>query len=205
MFPSQTWYPSSCIKETQLCYTCLNIQLHNPVNNYIFIFSLIVAHFRPSPVDFGNTAQGTPVSSPENYCSPLLYILISYLVILHDLAHYESESVSHSIVSDSLQPQWLWPTRLLCPWNSPGTNTGVVPFLTQGSSNPGLLHCKQILYHLCHQGCATMTWVTGVLSRWIVQSSQSWLHMACIGGILAASLGVLLDFYNGMMDRPLPG
>ena len=94
MFPSQTWYPSSCVKETQFCYTCLNIQLHNPVNNYIFIFSLIVAHFRPSPVDFGNTAQGTPVSSPENFCSPLLYILISYLVILHDLAHYESESVT---------------------------------------------------------------------------------------------------------------
>ena len=25
-------------------------------------------------------------------------------------------------------------------------------FLTQGS-NPGLLHCRQILYHLSHQGC----------------------------------------------------
>ena len=43
------------------------------------------------------------------------------------------------------------------PWNSPGKNTGVgshshlqgiLP--TQGS-NPGLLHCRQILYHLSHQ------------------------------------------------------
>ena len=26
---------------------------------------------------------------------------------------------------DSLQPHGLQPTRLLCPWNSPGENTGV--------------------------------------------------------------------------------
>ena len=44
-------------------------------------------------------------------------------------------------------------SRLLCPWSSPGKNTGVGShsflqgiFLTQGL-NPGLLHCKQILYH----------------------------------------------------------
>ena len=48
--------------------------------------------------------------------------------------------------------------RLLCPWNSPGQNTGVGchfllqrVFLTQGS-NPGLECCKQILYHLSYQG-----------------------------------------------------
>ena len=47
----------------------------------------------------------------------------------------------------------MWPTRLLCPWDSPGKNTRVgCPSLiqeilqTQGS-NPGLLHCKQILHH----------------------------------------------------------
>ena len=50
----------------------------------------------------------------------------------------------------------LLPTRLLCPWDSPGKNTGVdyqsflqMVFLTQGS-NPGLLHCRQILYHLSY-------------------------------------------------------
>ena len=49
------------------------------------------------------------------------------------------------------------PVKLLCPWDSPGKNTGVVfhsllqgIFPTQGS-NPGLLHCRQILYHLSHQ------------------------------------------------------
>ena len=42
-------------------------------------------------------------------------------------------------------------------WNYPGKNTGVgchfllqEIFLSQGS-NPGLLYCRQILYHLSHQ------------------------------------------------------
>ena len=44
--------------------------------------------------------------------------------------------------------------RLLCPWDSPGKNTGVsCHFLLQGifptqGSNPGLLHCRQTLYPL---------------------------------------------------------
>ena len=33
--------------------------------------------------------------------------------------------VSHSVVSNSLWPHGLWPTKLLCPWDSPGKNTGV--------------------------------------------------------------------------------
>ena len=32
---------------------------------------------------------------------------------------------SHSVVSDSLRPRWLQPTRLLCPRDSPGKSTGV--------------------------------------------------------------------------------
>ena len=61
-----------------------------------------------------------------------------------------------SVVSDSLQPRGLQPTRLFCPWNFPGKNTGVsCYFLLQGifptqDSNScllPLLHCRQILYH----------------------------------------------------------
>ena len=70
----------------------------------------------------------------------------------------ESESVSCSVVSDSLRPHGLYPARLLCPWDSPNKNTGVCChsvlqgiFPTQGS-NLGLLHCRQILYRLSHQG-----------------------------------------------------
>ena len=49
------------------------------------------------------------------------------------------------------------PHRLLCPWDSPGKNTGVgcLSFLqrifpTQGS-NPGFLACRQILYCLSYR------------------------------------------------------
>ena len=69
------------------------------------------------------------------------------------LEHNESESESHSVVSNSLQPRGLY-----SPWHSPGQNTGVSShsllqeiFPTQ-ESNPGLLHCGQILYQLSHQG-----------------------------------------------------
>ena len=37
----------------------------------------------------------------------------------------KGERVSCSVASDSLQPHELQPTRLLCPWNSAGKNTGV--------------------------------------------------------------------------------
>ena len=74
----------------------------------------------------------------------------------------KSESVSQLVVSDSLQPHRLWPAMLFCPWNSPGkkSRVGNLSFrhgiLTQGS-NPGLLHCRQILYHLSHQGSPNTT------------------------------------------------
>ena len=67
------------------------------------------------------------------------------------LDHKES-CESHSVMSDSLRPH-----ELYCPWNSPGQNTEVGSlsllqgiFPTQGS-NPGLPHCRQILYQLSHQ------------------------------------------------------
>ena len=55
----------------------------------------------------------------------------------------------------------LAPARLLCPWSFPGKNTGVgCHFFLQGifwtwGLNPRLLHCRQILYSLRHQGSPT--------------------------------------------------
>ena len=52
---------------------------------------------------------------------------------------HQSESVSHSVMSNPLRPQGQWPARLLCPWDSPGKTSGVGChsllqgiFLTQG-------------------------------------------------------------------------
>ena len=58
------------------------------------------------------------------------------------------------------------------PWDSPGQNTGVGSlsllhgiFPTQGS-NPGLPHCRQILYHLSHKGNPRiLEWVAYPFSR----------------------------------------
>ena len=62
------------------------------------------------------------------------------------------ESESHSVMSNSLRPHGLY-----SPWNFPGQNTGVDSlsllqgiFPTQGS-NPGVPHCRQILYQLSHK------------------------------------------------------
>ena len=87
--------------------------------------------------------------------------------------------VSCSVLSDSLRPHGLGPARFfLCPWNSPGKNTGVGGqfllqriFLTQGL-NPSLLHCRQTLYRLSHQG-SPATQFSGFKHIHLVQLSSS--------------------------------
>ena len=78
-----------------------------------------------------------------------------YFIYFHS---EKRKSINHSVVSNSLGSQGLEPARLFCPWNSPGNSTGVGNHsLLQGTIptqelNLGLLHCRQILYHLSHQG-----------------------------------------------------
>ena len=76
-------------------------------------------------------------------------------------------SESHSVVSDSLQPNGPY-----FPWNSPGQNTGVGSLsLLQGrfstqDSNPDLPHCRQILNQLNHKGSPRiLKWVAYLFSR----------------------------------------
>ena len=68
---------------------------------------------------------------------------------------------SHSVMFNSLEPHGLYSS-----WNSPGPNTGVGSlsllqgiFPTEGL-NPGLLHCRRILYQLTHKGSPrVLEWV----------------------------------------------
>ena len=88
-----------------------------------------------------------------------------------------------SVVSDYLQPHGLHSS---C--NSPGQNSGMCSlsllqgiFPTQGS-NPGLLHCSQILYQLSHKGSPRiLEWVAYSFSS---RSSQprSQTGVSCIAG-----------------------
>ena len=94
---------------------------------------------------------------------------------------YESESCS--VESNSL-----WPHRLYNPWNSPGQNTGVGSFsLLQGifpthGLNPGLLHCRQILYQLSYKGSSRiLEWVTYPFSSRFSQP-RNWTGVPCIAG-----------------------
>ena len=68
--------------------------------------------------------------------------------------------MDYSLLGSSLHGMLhgLLPARLLCSWNSPGKDTGVGChsllqgiFQTQGLIL-GLLHCRQIVYRLSHQG-----------------------------------------------------
>ena len=66
-------------------------------------------------------------------------------------------------MSDSLWPHGLQPARLLCPWNSPGKNTGVGScsflrgiFPTQ-ELKPGLLYCRWF-FTIWATRQATKTW-----------------------------------------------
>ena len=79
-------------------------------------------------------------------------------------------ALSCSLVSDSLRPHGLYSLPgSFVHGDSPGKNTGVGChallqgiFPTQGL-NPGLLHCRQILYHLSHQGSHCYLWETPFL------------------------------------------
>ena len=134
--PTNWWWCSV----TQSCLT-----LCSPVDCSTSGFPVL--HYLPELVgDMNLMLRFVPIESmmPANrviLCCPLLPL-----------------SVGHSVMSDSLQPHGLQPTRLLHPWDSPGKNTGVgCHFLLQGifptqGLNPGLLYCRQILYQLSYQG-----------------------------------------------------
>ena len=88
------------------------------------------------------------------HCRQILY---HWATIQCEIQCESERKWSCSVVSDSLRPHGLQPTRLLHPWDFPGKNTGVgchfllqEIFLIQGL-NPGLLHCRQMLYHLSRQ------------------------------------------------------
>ena len=87
--------------------------------------------------------------------------------ILYQLSYQVKLSESRSVMSDSFRPQGLY-----SPWNSLGQNTGVGThsllqriFPIQGS-NPGLPHCRHILYQLSHQGSPRIL-------EWVAFSSRS--------------------------------
>ena len=93
------------------------------------------------------------------------------------------KSESCSVMPDSLRPHGPH-----SKWNSPGQNIGVGSLsLLQGifpiqGSNPGLPHCRGILYQLSHQGSPRiLEWVAYPFSSGSSQP-RNWTGVSCIAG-----------------------
>ena len=100
-----------------------------------------------------DVAAGVAPSFYKSFCQAVGTWNLLILSSQKCLSSFYSESERHSVVSDCL-----WPHGIFSPWNSPDQNTGVGRFFlfqgifpTQGS-NPGLPHCRRILYQLSHKG-----------------------------------------------------
>ena len=126
----------------------------------------------PTPGDLLN-----PGVKPESLSSPALAG-----GLFTTSTTWKSESEGCSVVSNSLRPNGLY-----SPWDSPGQDTGVGSlsllqgiFPTQGS-NPGLLHCRQILYQLSHKGSPRiLEWVAYPFSRKIFPTQElNWGLLHC--------------------------
>ena len=120
---------------------------------------------------------------------------------------------------------WKWkslsPVRLCdpldcnSPWNSPGQNTGVGRlshlqgiFPTQGL-NPGLPHCRQILYQLSHKGSPRiLEWVAYPFSRGSSQPRNR-IGFSCIAGGFFTNWAMreawnLLWWFGGLVAKSCP-
>ena len=133
-------------------------------------------------IDNSHRWQGFSWHAPRNYPPWSLHILIycfwdhyyswppltlALLIDSGQIKKCQNHSECYPLIPTLCDPIDYSPPKRLCPWNSPGkstgknnnnNNTGVGCrfllqgiFLTQGL-NPDLLHCRQILYHLSHQG-----------------------------------------------------
>ena len=129
----------------------------------------------------GREASGPTQGPVPPHRLPAPSHLLSFILVLLATIQLEaaflscSKKRSHSVVSDSLRPHGLQPTRLLRPWDLPSKSTGVgCHFLLQGifptqGSNSGLPHCRQTLYCLSHQRSPHF-----FKSDHILPSSETW-------------------------------
>ena len=100
--------------------------------------------------------------------------------------------LSHSIVSNSLQPHGLQPARFLCPWGFSRQEywSGLSCLLPGDLSNPDLPHCGGILYHLSHQGSPRiLEWVVSLSPlQGIFLAQESNQGLPHVGNSLPAEL-----------------
>ena len=91
--------------------------------------------------------------------------------------------LSRSVMSDFCDPMDCSPPGSSAHGDSPGQDTGMVcHFLLQGifptqGLNPGLPHCRRILYHLSHQGIPTMDYTSRTLTPGWLGCEEEYLQV----------------------------
>ena len=110
--------------------------------------------------------------------------------------------------------KWKWKSLsrvwLVTPWNSPGQNTGVGSFsLLWGifptqDLDPGLLHCRRILYQLSHKGSPrNLDWVAYPFSR-----GPSWprnqTQVSCTAGGFFTNWAIGETLFNFLKFEKFP-
>ena len=131
-------------------------------------------------------------------CSTQAPLSSSILEFAQIHVHWVVALPNHLILCSLVSSLWKWKllscVRLFVTSWSPGQNTGVGScsllqgiFPTQGS-NPGLLHCRQTLYQLSHQGSPRIL----ELVAYSFSSGSSWRRnrtgFSCIADSLPAEL-----------------
>ena len=157
-----------------------------------FVTPWTVAHKAPLSMGFSKQEywRGLPFSSPGDLSDPVIKPASPALAdgFFLPLSYQEAPKMSLKTESCSVMSDCLQPHGLYSPWISPGQNTGVgSPSLLQGifptlGSNPGLPHCRWILYQLSHQGIPRiLEWVAYPFSRASSQPRNQ-TRLSCIAG-----------------------
>ena len=117
---------------------------------------------------------------PEFTIAPKVHNLKPFVMILTPLLLWKCKLLSHARL---FVTTWLY-----SPWNYPGKNTGVDSLsppqgiFAMQESNPGLLHCRWMLYQLSHKRSPRiLEWVAypfSSASYW----PRSWTGISCIAG-----------------------
>ena len=123
----------------------------------------------------------------------LLFYLLNLIKCNFTLCFKNIKNLKKPLLFSDFVVKW---KLLYSPWNSPDQNTGVGSlslfqeiFPTQGS-NPGLPHCRQILYQVSHKGNPRiLEWVAYPFS-----SGSSWPRNQ--SGINLGSLALQEDSFQ---------
>ena len=151
MFPCPALSPGVCSDLCPLswwCYPAISSSI-SPFSSMVVMCNWYSYYLITQLKWYSLQIMNQTFSFPSQGIVIVMYSLLQQKYGMRFCHAKSSESESHSVVSDSL-----WSHGLCSPWDSPGQNTGVGSrsflqgiFPTQGS-NPGLLHCRQILYQL---------------------------------------------------------